>query len=215
MLNTNLLRFVGVPKRICAVLKTIEPEIPAEDLHRSLFFYGPAGTGKTVQAASILAESLFSKIHIPSLQVMLDPESAVYIGDHPPMFSKRYMFARVPDLLQRFKRSFDRNSDENEGDLIDMYSQAQLLVLDDIGTEMATDWAYLTVYLIVDNRYNEMLPTIFTSNLDLSMLGKKFMDERLVSRIIEMCGKNGIREMSEKNGTNYRKEILKKGLHTL
>lgn len=211
MMHTELLEWIGVPKRICSVLRDIEPNVPKEDLHRNLFLYGPAGTGKSVQAAAILSESLFSKIHVPSIQDMLDPESPMYIGDHPPMFAKRYIFARVPDMLQRFKKSFSRYAEENEGDLIDLYSQARLLVLDDIGAEMATDWAYLTLYLIVDNRYNEMLPTIFTSNLDLNALSKAFVDERLVSRIIEMCGVKGIRKMGEKTGPNYRKEILKKG----
>lgn len=208
--NTNLLEFTGITRKICSVLETIDPEIPDEDLHRSLFFYGSAGTGKTIQAAAIFAKSLFSKIHIPSLVNMLNPDSPMYIGDHPPMFAKRYIFARVPDMLQRFKRSFDRSAEENEGDLIDMYSQASLLVLDDIGAELATDWSYLTLYLIVDNRYNEMLPTIFTSNLTLEELVGRFMDERLVSRIIEMCGREGIRKMDEVTGQNYRKEMLKR-----
>lgn len=207
MKNTNLLEFIGVPRRICTILETIEPKIPAEDLHRSLFFHGPAGTGKTIQAASILAESLFSRIHIPSIQDMLNPESPMYIGEHTPMFAKQYIFARVPYMLQRFKKSFVQDAIEKEGDLIDLYSNARLLVLDDIGAEMATDWAYLTLYLIVDNRYNEMLPTIFTSNLSMETLARRFMDERLASRIIEMCGKDGIRKME---GRNYRREGLKK-----
>lgn len=206
--QARILEYIGIPPKIRGVLLDLSLPQQADlaDLHRSLFFHGPAGTGKTVQAAAILTASLYDRIHIPSITAMLDPSSDLYIREHQPQFASRYIFARVPDVLQRFKRVFDhRNGEESEGYLIDRYSQARLLVLDDLGAEMATDWAYLTLYLIVDNRYNEMLPTIFTSNLNPWKLAEsRFADERLLSRIIEMCGKNGIREV---RGRDYRQSF--------
>jgi len=214
MKNTNLLQFAGVPKRVRYVLEQTDVYIPKKDLHRSLFIYGKPGVGKTVLAAAILAESLFSKIHIETVQEMLSPSSAMYIGEKAPDFSKKYIFIRVPELLQKLKKSFSAGPQENnEQDLIDLYSKASLLVLDDIGTELTTNWAYSILYLIVDNRYNEMLPTIFTSNLSLEQLMRRFVDERLVSRIIEMCGREGIRKITEECNPDYRLENFKREKH--
>lgn len=202
--EARILECIGIPLKTRSVV--LEHNLPAQvdvaELHRSLFLHGPAGSGKTVQAASILTASLYTKIHIPSILRILDPGSDMYMGDRTPQFASRYVFTRIPAMLQRFKKSFERNAKETEGDLIDFYSQARLLVLDDLGAEMSTDWAYLTLYLIVDNRYNDMLPTIFTSNLDPWKLAeKRFADERLLSRILEMCKEGGIREIG---GTDYR-----------
>ena len=58
-----------------------------------------------------------------------------------------------------------------------------LLFIDDIGAEKMTEWVAETFYLILNYRYNEMLPTIFTSNLSPSELAERIGD-RIVSRII-------------------------------
>ena len=43
---------------------------------------------------------------------------------------------------------------------------ADLLVLDDLGAEKTSEWVEETMNLIVNTRYNERRPTIFTSNYD-------------------------------------------------
>jgi len=197
----ELLRYIGIPNRVRTFLRT--SKISNDAVDDSWFFYGPPGTGKTIKAASILAATFFNKIHTPTALEMVNPTSLLYMGESSPKFTKHFVFARVPDMLARFKKTFKQDSEEDEGELIDLYSKAKLLVLDDIGVELATNWAYLMLYLIVDNRYNDMLPTIFTSNLDLKELGRHFVDERLISRIMEMCTKDRIQKM---NGCDYRME---------
>ena len=39
-------------------------------------------------------------------------------------------------------------------------------MLDDLGAERLTDWVEETMSLIVNTRYNERRPTIFTSNYE-------------------------------------------------
>ena len=41
---------------------------------------------------------------------------------------------------------------------------ADLLVLDDLGAEKTSEWVEETMNLIVNTRYNERRPTMFTSN---------------------------------------------------
>lgn len=61
-----------------------------------------------------------------------------------------------------------------------------ILILDDVGAEKLTDWVAETFYLIVNKRYNEMLPTIFSSNLAVGELAE-MLGDRTASRIVEMC----------------------------
>ena len=44
--------------------------------------------------------------------------------------------------------------------------EADLLVLDDLGAEKTSEWVEETLNLIVNSRYSERRPTIFTSNYD-------------------------------------------------
>ena len=54
-----------------------------------------------------------------------------------------------------------------------------------------------------------MRPTVFTSNLSPTELGTHFLDERLLSRIIAMCGEKGIVEMK---GSDYRLTSFRTGV---
>ena len=68
-----------------------------------------------------------------------------------------------------------------------------LLVLDDLGAEKPSEWVEETMTLIVNTRYNERRPTIFTTNYidipdetDLDSL-KGRVGFRMHSRLHEMC----------------------------
>ncbi len=91
----------------------------------------------------------------------------------------RSRFYLVPDLLDRIRATFN---DETRHETIDAVlteiAAVPLLVLDDIGTEKATDWAYEQIFKIVDRRYRDALPLILTTNLTTST-----MDARLLSRV--------------------------------
>ena len=91
-----------------------------------------------------------------------------------------------------------------EMDVIRPVMEAELLVLDDLGAERLTDWVEETMSLIVNTRYNERRPTIFTSNYEdipdegemNSLLVR--VGFRLHSRLREMC------EFLEYDGPDYR-----------
>lgn len=56
----------------------------------------------------------------------------------------------------------------------------RLLILDDLGTENATDWAFEKLYRILDARYDRQLPTILTTNVDIERI-----NDRIMSRFSE------------------------------
>lgn len=195
----DLLEYVGIPKKIRMVLAEADLK---ETTSQNIYYTGPVGSGKSVKAASIIANILFEEINTDFQIELLDPKSEKFDSHYIPFFKYKYQFINVPRLLQNIKKTFNQKDKANEYDLIDNCCQVDLLVLDDLGAELATDWAYQTLYLIVSERYDEMKQTIFTSNLTPPELGRHFIDERLVSRIIEMCGPEGIIKIP---GKNYRK----------
>ena len=81
---------------------------------------------------------------------------------------------------------------------------AELLVLDDLGAEKPSEWVEETMNLIVNTRYNERRPTIFTTNYEdvpddgeIDAL-KARVGFRLHSRLHEMC------EFLEYDGGDFR-----------
>ena len=71
-------------------------------------------------------------------------------------------------------------------EIIEQAKKVELLVLDDLGAEKPSEWVVEKLFQVVNYRYNEMLPTIFTSNLSPEELENR-IGERTVARIIEMA----------------------------
>jgi len=109
-------------------------------------------------------------------------------------------FITVPELLLSIRSTFGVNKisrskwiseerggeiPETEDEIIDAYSSIELLILDDLGAEKSSDYTISTLYLIIDRRYRNMLPTIITSNLTIAEIGDK-LDARIASRLSEM-----------------------------
>lgn len=74
------------------------------------------------------------------------------------------------------------------------FCSANLLIIDDLGKENANQWAVTTLFQMVNSRYENMLPTVFTSQYALpdlerrmSRSGEAESAKAIVSRIGEMC----------------------------
>ena len=198
----DLLRFGGVPTRVIRTLwengdKIVSPKDPYQDR----YLHGPQGSGKTTYAAHILSQAIQGYIHAPNYFPRFDPNSPEYIAGYRPEFADLFIFANLPQTFYTIKQSFNKNhTGPTEGQIIDRLLSAKLLVLDDLGVEMPTDWGFQTLYLIVNHRYSEMLPTIYTSNRSPNELEGQLSDPRLVARLVETCS---VEEMS---GKNWRSE---------
>lgn len=91
-------------------------------------------------------------------------------------------FATSLDILDEIRATYDRHSEESESKLLNDLVTAEFLVIDDFGTERASDWAGEKFYQIVNKRYINKKVTFYTSNYDLATL--KY-DDRITNRILE------------------------------
>lgn len=141
----------GPPRAACInYVASWPPALPM------LFFTGGVGTGKTHLSVGVL-RALFEQ------------------------HGKRGQFYATIDLLDRYKATFDADRATETVDAVDSaLRKTPLLVLDDWGTERATDWAQERLFHLVDERYRERLPLIITTNADLMDMPK-----RIVSRLAD------------------------------
>ncbi len=68
------------------------------------------------------------------------------------------------DLLARIKQTFDRNDNATEADIMKIYEEVPLLVIDDIGSEQPSEWGSTKIFAIVNARYEAYMPTVVTTN---------------------------------------------------
>lgn len=97
-------------------------------------------------------------------------------------------------LLGKIKETYDGDLKETETSLIDLYSTVDLLVIDDLGKERPNEWTLEKLYTIVNNRYENLLPIVVTTNYDIDRLITRLTiknnietAEAIVSRLNEMC----------------------------
>lgn len=87
--------------------------------------------------------------------------------------------------------------------------EAGLLILDDIGTQDAgRDWVETALFRLIDRRYTNHLPTIFTSNVKIEDLK---MDSRISDRIYAVSVPVIMPEVNVRNqiADKHTKEFLK------
>lgn len=123
-----------------------------------LMLIGPYGCGKTHLAAAILHRCA---------------------EDGTPG-----MFVVAPDLLAQIRSSY-RTGDGRADEIVDAAKNTPLLVLDDLGAEKASPWVQEQLYMLINHRYEHMLPTVITTNNDGQELEQE-LGRRTLSRLAEM-----------------------------
>jgi DNA replication protein DnaC len=134
---------------------------------RGLLLHGRHGVGKTHLAVAIL-------------------KGVVRKGG-------RAYFYETRELLKLVRDTYATSGETTEMDVLRPVLEADLLVLDDLGAEKTSEWVQETLGLVVNTRYSEGRPTIFTTNLEdtpdssdvNSMLVR--LGARIRSRLFEMC----------------------------
>lgn len=93
--------------------------------------------------------------------------------------TKRYKgvvkFVNILDFLEMTKKGFSGDDED-----VNNIRHAGLLVVDDIGVQMSKEWIDTVLYSLVNDRYVNRLPTIYTSNISVNRLK---MDDRITDRI--------------------------------
>ena len=127
----------------------------AGDPHSWLVFMGEHGCGKTHLAAAI---------------------ANACADDGRPV-----VFKEVPELLDQLRATYRPESTATYNQLFQLVKSAPLLVLDDLGTESATEWAQEKLYQIFNYRYAARLPTVITMVNTLEET-----EPRLASRMLDV-----------------------------
>jgi DNA replication protein DnaC len=151
---------------------------PVDTGGKGLLFTGLIGVGKTHLAVGVLRR--------------LVQERGV-----------RGLFVDYRELLKNIQNSYNPQVNTTELELLKPLFAAEVLVLDDLGAQKPNEWVWDTVALILNNRYNEKLTTIITTNYaDLPAAGGGLTDperaareptlgdrigDRMRSRLAEMC----------------------------
>ncbi len=151
----------GVPPRFFNVDPSAIPLIYA-DL-TSAFLTGPPGVGKTLLMCALVAR-----------------DKAARGG-----MARHVQFVPACDLLFDIRDTYNR-SDRSEREVLDKFSMADTLYLDDLGADRATDWSLQVLYQLLNTRYNHNRTLVVSSNKTLVDL-KAAYGARLVRRIQDMC----------------------------
>lgn len=89
----------------------------------------------------------------------------------------------IPDLLAELRK--EMQDDEKKG-LADKVRSRRFLVLDDLGAEKASEWTEQELARLINYRYENMLPTVITTNLTRKELIEK-LGQRGADRLNQMC----------------------------
>lgn len=131
-----------------------------------LFIHGPVGTGKTHNAAAV----------------------AIAASDR----GLRTVFTSAITIFSSIRETFDGGGSSKRA--LERYSSCEMLVLDDLGKESSSRWSLMTLFTIVNTRYEGMRPTVVTSQYTLSQLrsrlastGEAETAAAIASRIAATC----------------------------
>lgn len=90
--------------------------------------------------------------------------------------NKNVIFLHVPTFIAGLSSHFEDNSLNKE---IKRVSECDVLILDDIGAETLSQWSRDDVLgVILQARMDNVLPTFFSSNLDMDKLEKHFAETK-------------------------------------
>ncbi len=101
-----------------------------------------------------------------------------------------------------FKR-FGNSVAQSEVDNTARYTECDLLIIDDLGTEMINQFTVSCLYHVINTRLNLQKPTIISTNFDAAELQNKYSD-RITSRLF------GEYTPCRFRGTDVRRQKLKK-----
>lgn len=133
-------------------------------VEQGLLFMGPVATGKTHLAAAI-ANELISELYT-------------------------VVFGNVTDIITLIKSSYGSQSELDETQLLKAITEdIDLLIIDDLGKEYATENTKMLLYQIINRLYENEKPVVITTNMTSETLAAKYGERgpAIVSRITEMC----------------------------
>ena len=165
--NFNNFKVTDVNKKEVAIVKDYTNKCINSDQENGLIITGDSGIGKTHLAASISNK-------------LIEKDKLVLMG-------------RLTSLLDMIKETFRDNS-KSENELIELFSNVDMVVIDDLGTEKISSWALDKLYTIIENRNENKLPIIITTKFDKEGLLHRFkqsndkeLSDAIIQKLYQMC----------------------------
>lgn len=165
--NFKNFKVTDVNKKEVEIAKDYTKKCTENKQENGLIITGNSGVGKTHLAASILNE-------------LIERDKLVLMG-------------RLTSLLDMIKETFKDNS-KSENELIELFSNVDMAVIDDLGTEKISSWALDKLYTIIENRNENKLPIIITTKFDKEGLLHRFkqsndkeLSDAIIQKLYQMC----------------------------
>ena len=169
-------------------IKKYVDKLIKETTNKGLFITGDYGVGKTYLASCIANEIIKN--------------------------GKSVIFGTLIQLLDFIRDSY-RDSEVSDKDYLNLYSSVELLIIDDLGKEKPTEWVLEKLFLIVNNRYNNYLPIVITTNYNRNQLRERLcinknysIVDSIISRLYEMCGGIEIKDDDHRMSDSLIRESL-------
>lgn len=149
-----------IMKGIFATVKRYAEEFTIENgkpMPQSLFFYGGTGLGKTHLSTAVARK-------------VIERGYDVFYNSAVGMISD-FEFRRFGNGLA-----------QSDGDDTARYTECDLLIIDDLGTEVVNQFTLSCLYHVINTRLNLQKPTLINTNLSSAELRKVYTD-RITSRL--------------------------------
>lgn len=149
-------------------LKKYSEKLVNEIEKKGIILVGNNGVGKTHLACSIANELMKNGIPV--------------------------IYGTLINLLAEIRNSYDLDNNISEMEIIKLYENVDLLIIDDLGKEKPSEWGLEKLFTIINSRYENNLPVIITTNYNqnilierISLNGEIETAKSIISRLYEMC----------------------------
>ncbi|WP_348264836.1 ATP-binding protein [Telmatobacter sp. DSM 110680] len=180
-LDSYWIDFTNAHESLNSALRTARKFVdayPIDTKGKGLLFVGANGLGKTHLAVGVLQRLIRER-------------------------GVQGLFFDYRELLKHIQSSYNPQVQATELEILRPILNAEVLIIDDIGTQKPTDWVWDTVAYVLNARYNGELSTIITTHFPALPAGKGQLTDpekaareislgdrigdSMLSRLCEMC----------------------------
>jgi len=134
-------------KKVFNNLKNYSEKLVSNIEKKGLILVGNNGVGKTHLACSIANKFIENGIPV--------------------------IYGTLINLLAELRNSYEIDNNISEMEIIKLYENVDLLIVDDLGKEKPSEWGLEKLFTIINSRYENNLPVIITTNYNHNSLVKR------------------------------------------